>query len=98
MAGGAADIGQVIGDRLLSALEEAEEQLDSEIEKLDRMDEDELETLRRKRLEEMKHITKQKEVWRRQGHGEYDEIDERALMASLKSEARAVVHFFRAWA
>jgi len=95
-ASGPADVGKIIGDRLLTTLEAAEDAVDEEIGKLDRMDEDELDGLRRKRLDQMKRIAKQKAGWAAAGHGVYGELtDEKEFFGELKKSKRAVVHFFR---
>ena len=89
-------IGDVIGQRLLSALEAEEEKLDAQIDKLDKMDEDELERLRRARIDQMKKLHSQKSEWLSQGHGEYREItDQKRFFEELKPSHRAVVHFYR---
>lgn len=95
-AGGAPDVGQIIGDRLLTALEAAEEQLDQQIDRLDKMDEDEIERLRRARVEQLKQHAKQKSQWMAQGHGEYREVqDQKRFFEELRTTPRAVVHFYR---
>lgn len=100
-AAGRPDIGKLIGDTLLSTLQGEEEKLDAEIADLDRKkEEDELESIRRKRLEQMRKVAKQKEAWRRAGHGAYNEItDQKTFFDELKGSKRAVVHFYRpsAW-
>jgi acetyl-CoA carboxylase alpha subunit len=45
---------QVVENTLLQAAKQVEEQLDSQLHRLDNLDEDDLEKLRRQRLEEMK--------------------------------------------
>lgn len=89
-------VGDVIGEQLLKTLEQAEEALDDEIDRLERMDEDDLDRLRRKRLEQLRKNAKQKDEWRANGHGEYQEIsDEKEFFSALRKSARAVVHFHR---
>jgi len=57
--GGGFDIGKVIGDTLLTTLQSEEEKLDKEIADLDRRkDEDEMETIRRKRMEQLRKVAK----------------------------------------
>jgi ribonuclease HIII len=90
------DVGKIIGDRLLSTLEAAEEKVDEEIARMDRMEEDELEVLRRKRLDQMKKVQKQKAEWKAAGHGVYAELtDEKTFFSELKKSKRAIVHFYR---
>jgi hypothetical protein len=88
--------GDIIGERLLNALEAAEEKLDDDIARLERMGEDDLERVRRQRLDQLKKVHSEKQRWAAQGHGEYRECaDERQFFDDLKKEHRAVVHFFR---
>jgi hypothetical protein len=99
MAGGpvtAESIGEVFGQRLLSVLEAEEEKLDNELHKLERMDEDEMESLRRQRMDHMRKVASQKSAWLAAGHGEYREIDDqKRFFDELKAAPRAVVHFYR---
>ena len=52
---------QIIQKQILKA---AEEQLDAEIERLDRLTEDDLDTIRNKRIQEMKMRQQQMQEWR----------------------------------
>ncbi len=94
---GAATVGEVIGEALLRTLEKAEEKLDAELERLDeRPDEDDIERLRRERLEKLRKVASEKQKWLAQGHGEYRDCpDQRQFFEELKKETRAVVHFYR---
>ena len=85
-----------MGSRLLEGLEQAEEKLDSELDRLERMDEDEIERLRNERMDQLRRNHRQKEEWIRQGHGEYREVTEtKEFFQELKKSKRAVVHFYR---
>lgn len=53
---------KVLENQLLQTTKLVEEHLDAEIQKLDQMDEDELERLREKRLEALKKAQQQKQV------------------------------------
>ncbi|KAK9794330.1 hypothetical protein WJX73_000880 [Symbiochloris irregularis] len=87
---------QAIHDQVLSAARAAEDQLDSQLHALNKLDEDDMEEMRRKRLEQMKIIAKKKQEWMNKGHGEYREIDgEKNFFSEMKGEARLVCHFFR---
>lgn len=80
---------------LTRAAEEQEADLDAEIERLDALKEDDLEELRRKRLEAMKsaHAAKQKKL--AVGHGEYTMIEEKEFFDAAKKSDKMVVHFWR---
>ncbi len=95
-AGGPKTVGDVIGERLLTMLEAAEEKLDDELHAMEKMGEDELENMRRRRLEQMRRMAADKQKWAAQGHGEYRELhDQKQFFDELKKEARAVIHFYR---
>ena len=95
-SGGQRTIGDVVGERLLGALEAEEEKLDAKLHALDHLEEDDVERLRAKRLEQMKRLSKQKSEWLAAGHGEYRELDDqKRFFEELKKEERAVVHFYR---
>ena len=53
----------------MAAANVVEQQLDSEIEKLDKMDKYELEILRERRIAAMKKAEDQKKTWIANGHG-----------------------------
>jgi hypothetical protein len=99
-AGGGADgprtIGDVIGERLLGVLEAEEEKLDRKLQALEDMDEDDVERLRARRLDQMKKFAKQKSEWLANGHGEYRECDDqKRFFDELRAAPRAVIHFYR---
>jgi hypothetical protein len=73
-------IGEVFGNRLLAVLQNEEEKLDREIQKLEEAGEDDIERMRAVRLEEMKKMSKQKAEWAAQGHGSYREIDDQCVL------------------
>merc|ERR1719281_564811 len=90
---------QRLVETLAGAAKDREDQLDEEIRQLDSLKIDDLEELRRKRLEQMKatHSLKQKKL--AAGHGQYDMIEERDFFDCAKKSDRMVVHFWResAW-
>ncbi|RYY36899.1 hypothetical protein EON62_01440 [archaeon] len=94
--GGPTSVSDVIGEHLLKALEAAEEKLDEDLHKMEHIEEDDIERLRRQRLEQLKRVQSEKQKWLAQGHGEYrDCLDQKQFFEDLKKEARAVVHFYR---
>lgn len=70
----AGNIEQQIQNTVLQAAKVVEEQVDSELEKLDRMTTDEMEELREKRLNQLKKYEEQKREWLHKGHGQYNEV------------------------
>lgn len=60
------------------------------------MGEDDIEVLRRKRMEEMKRGQKQKQEWLANGHGTYREIrDQQDFFDQVKASKRVVAAFYR---
>lgn len=55
-------VAKALEQQMLHSARIVEEQIDTELDKLDRMDEDELERLKERRLEALKKAQKQKQV------------------------------------
>jgi len=97
-----ATVGQKVDHAILRAALDQEAALDAEIEQVDSLlnNKDDLEELRRKRLEEMKNEHKRKSQMTQVGHGTYEEVmGEKEFFAEAKKSEKVVVHFFRpsAW-
>jgi hypothetical protein len=89
-------VGDVLTHTVVNALEEKEAQLDEEIHKLDNLEEDDFEDLRRRRLDELKNKAKRDQELVGMGHGEYSEIaSERDFFDIAKKSKHLVCHFFR---
>ncbi len=81
---------------VLEATKAIEDQLDSEINRLDNLDSDEMESFREQRLQQMKKAAAQREAWRTQGHGQYTELtEEKEFFDECKKSERLVCHFYR---
>lgn len=81
---------------LLNAAEAAEQQVDAELHKMDKMDEDDYDLLRQRRMIQLKKAQKQKQEWLAQGHGNYEEVaDERGFFEASKKSKNLVCHFYR---
>lgn len=92
----AVNIQAAVAQNLLEASRVIEEQIDAEIEKLDKMADDDLEGLRQKRLDAMKKFEKKKRDWLQKGHGEYSELaSEPDFFEACKASEHVVVHFYR---
>ena len=76
MAGQMEQMGAILGQQLMKTAEIMEDQVDAEMRKLENMDEDDLEVLKKRRIEMMKKQQEKKQEWLAQGHGEYSEIPE----------------------
>jgi hypothetical protein len=70
--------------------------LDREIDRLDNLDDHEMEEIRRKRIEAMKTQQVQRAEWEKNGHGSYTELaDEKDFFEVCKKSKHVVCHFYR---
>lgn len=91
-----AGIQNALEGHLLKATQVMEQQLDAEIERLDKFDEDDFEVLRQKRMDALKKSQQQKQDWMSQGHGKYSEVaDEKEFFDACKKSKKVVCHFYR---
>lgn len=90
------NIEAAIQNTLLQATKVMEEQVDSELQKMDEMTTDDLEELREKRREQLKRQAQQKQEWLQKGHGQYSEVPgEKEFFAETKDSPRVICHFYR---
>ncbi|KAH9519885.1 Thioredoxin domain-containing protein 9 [Bulinus truncatus] len=83
-------------NQLLHATKIIESQVDAEIERLEKMDDDDFEVLRQRRMDAMKKAQQQKQEWLAAGHGEYTEVaDEKEFFDACKKSKKVVCHFYR---
>lgn len=81
---------------MLTVAKAVEEKIEDEIAALDRLDIDDLEALRERRLLQMKKMAEKRSRWISLGHGEYSEIfSEKDFFSIVKASDRVVCHFYR---
>lgn len=91
-----ADIGKALQDHLVHATKIVEEQVDAEIQRLDKLDDDDFEVLRQRRLAALKKSQLQKQEWMANGHGQYSEVaNEKEFFDTCKKSKKVVCHFYR---
>eukprot|EP00218_Dolichomastix_sp_CCMP3274_P007775 CAMPEP_0170139930 /NCGR_PEP_ID=MMETSP0033_2-20121228/6001_1 /TAXON_ID=195969 /ORGANISM="Dolichomastix tenuilepis, Strain CCMP3274" /LENGTH=222 /DNA_ID=CAMNT_0010376089 /DNA_START=56 /DNA_END=724 /DNA_ORIENTATION=- len=82
--------------QLLQVAQTIEDSVDEQLHKLENLGEEDLENIRRKRLEAMKHQAGKRQQWIQMGHGCVEDLlDEKEFFKAMKGEDRMVVHFFR---
>lgn len=87
---------QVIQSQLVSAAMQLEQQLDSEINRLDNLGTDDIEAIRESRIRDMKKRAQQKQEYLHKGHGVYSELaDEKEFFEVTKKSANIVCHFYK---
>ncbi|MQL95213.1 hypothetical protein Taro_027873 [Colocasia esculenta] len=86
---------QVVEQSVLTVVKAVEDKLDEEIAALERLDLDDLEALRERRLQQLKKASERRTRWAALGHGEYTEIAEKEFFATVKASDRVVCHFYR---
>lgn len=89
-------IQEVIENQVLTVAQAVEDKIDEEIAALERLDDDDLEALRERRLQQMKKMAEKRSRWISLGHGDYTEIpSEKDFFSVVKTSERVVCHFFR---
>ncbi|KAG6408967.1 hypothetical protein SASPL_131995 [Salvia splendens] len=87
---------EILEQQVLSVAKAVEEQIDDQISALDRLDPDDIEALRERRLQQMKKMAEKRSRWIKLGHGEYTEIhNEKEFFSIVKASERVVCHFYR---
>lgn len=90
------NVKQILENQVLTVAKAVEDKLDDEIAALERMDVDDLEALRERRLQQMKKMAEKRSRWISLGHGEYSEIpSEKDFFSIVKASERVVCHFYR---
>mmetsp|Transcript_27174 Transcript_27174/g.35626 ORF Transcript_27174/g.35626 Transcript_27174/m.35626 type:complete len:231 (+) Transcript_27174:259-951(+) len=88
---------EAVGSQMLRAAEEKEEKLESEIQKLENLDEDDFERLREIRKQRLIKQQSERQEWLSNGHGRYMELgDQQEFFDATKKSKRIVAHFYRA--
>lgn len=80
---------------LVGALQNVEKKLDEKIDHLSNLQEDDLESIRKRRIAEMIKEAEDKVIWRRNGHGTLHHITEKEFFSRAKSTSRMIAIFFR---
>ncbi|XP_073003187.1 thioredoxin domain-containing protein 9 homolog [Typha latifolia] len=86
---------QILEKQMLTVAKAVEDKIDEEISALDRLDLDDIEVLRERRIQQMKKMAEKRNRWISLGHGEYSEISEKDFFAAVKASDRVVCHFYR---
>ncbi|GLT75054.1 hypothetical protein SLA2020_468070 [Shorea laevis] len=87
---------KILEKQVLTVAKAFEDKIDEEIAVLDRLDLDDLEALRERRLQQMKKMAEKRSRWIALGHGEYSEIgSEKDFFSVVKASERVVCHFYR---
>ena len=102
------EIGQATAQALLQGAAAQEQTLEAELTQYDRLldDEDALEDLRRKRIQQLQKQHANNKKWRELGHGSYEELGSgstqgdardvaKEFFQAAKESERMVVHFYR---
>ncbi|KAI3803742.1 hypothetical protein L1987_31904 [Smallanthus sonchifolius] len=87
---------EIIEKQVLTVAKAVEDKIDDEIAALDKLDLDDIEVLRERRLQQMKKMAEKRNRWISLGHGEYSEIfSEKDFFTIVKASDRVVCHFYR---
>ncbi|RZB58803.1 hypothetical protein BDFB_010669 [Asbolus verrucosus] len=82
-------------DKLLHVTKAIERQVDATIEQIENLDVNDLEGLRKRRINDMKKQEAQRAEWRSNGHAQYEELaEEKMFFDVIKKSKNCVIHFF----
>jgi hypothetical protein len=83
--------GRSVEAAVLGAAHQIEKALDDEINDLTNLHEEDIESIRKRRIAEMKMKAEQDTLWRRRGHGKLSRVEEKELFAHAKEADRFVL-------
>ncbi|XP_071691691.1 thioredoxin domain-containing protein 9 homolog [Rutidosis leptorrhynchoides] len=87
---------EIIEQQVLTVAKAVEDKIDDEIAALEKLDLDDIEVLRERRLQQMKKMAEKRSRWISLGHSEYTEIfSEKDFFTIVKASDRVVCHFYR---
>ncbi|XP_044252385.1 thioredoxin domain-containing protein 9 [Tribolium madens] len=82
-------------DKILHVTKAIERQVDSAIEQIENLDVNDLESLRKQRINELKKREAQRNEWLSLGHGKYEELAEEKMFFDITKQSKnCVVHFY----
>ncbi|XP_018319064.1 thioredoxin domain-containing protein 9 [Agrilus planipennis] len=86
---------QILENKVLQVTKTIEKQVDAALEKLENLDVNDIESLRKKRMQELKALEEKQRVWRQNGHGQYEELpEEKTFFDTIKKSERVIIHFY----
>jgi len=95
MAAGGGGLEQLMTAQMVQAAKVVEERLDEEMDRLDNMNDEELDKIKRERVMAMKRQKEKRQEWIKNGHGEYEEIPEEKDFFEVSKKSDGVVcHFY----
>lgn len=80
---------------LVGAAENLEKEVDSEIDRLNNLQDDDLEAIRSRRLAQLQKNAEERAVWRRNGHGTVHTLTEKDFFTRAKGTTRMIAIFFQ---
>lgn len=87
---------KVFEKHLMQAANVVEQQLDNEINRLENLDEDDLEKIRERRMKLLRKAQSQKHEWMQKGHGTLSELpSEKDFFDTCKESKKVVCHFYK---
>lgn len=89
------NVEKVLEATLVNAAKTVEKEVDTEIDRLTNLQEDDLEAIRRRRLAQLKKAAEERAIWKRNGHGTLHTLTEKDFFTRAKGVSRMVVVFFQ---
>lgn len=90
------NVESLIQQKVLEAASIVEEQIDSELNRLENLKEEDIDMVRERRLQQLKKQQELKQELRRKGHGEYTTVaEEKDFFSVCKESNKVICHFYR---
>ena len=90
------NVESLIQQKVLEAASIVEEQIDSELNRLENLKEEDIDMVRERRLQQLKKQQELKQELRRKGHGQYTTVaDEKDFFSVCKESNKVICHFYR---
>lgn len=87
---------RALEQQLMQAATVVEQQLDNEINRLENLDDDDIEKIREKRMKALRQAQSQKHEWIQKGHGTLSELpSEKDFFDTCKQSNKVVCHFYK---
>lgn len=84
-----------VNDQLMHVTKTIEKQVDAAIEQIDNLNVSDLESLRKKRIKDLKDKEVKRREWIANGHGSYEELpEEKKFFEVIKKSENVILHFY----
>ncbi len=86
---------QLVAAQMVQAAKVVEEKLDEEMDRLNNLNDEELDKIKKERVMQMRKQQEKRQEWIKNGHGQYEEIpEEKEFFEVTKKSENVICHFY----